>query len=113
MSKSFDELLQFKCACRLAILADLLGGKMELVLSLLVVQGLLFVPATVLTYLSKSVSSNRKFAQILFSFLVPILGPFITIMMHLQDRHKPGQPSSRYMGQSIDEMPMPMRFWLP
>ena len=58
-------------------------------------------------FIFKSVVHDRvqKRLQVIFSVVLPILGPTIVIIVHYSDTIKTEKPSDRYMGQTIDESP--------
>lgn len=76
---------------------------METLYAILIVHACLFAVALVFILMSSIPSRGQKMAQTLFSFVLPILGPCVTLIVHVSDRMKPGVPSDRYMGQAIDE----------
>lgn len=77
----------------------------------LAIDMLLFLIALVLILRSPLVENGRKILQVLFSLLIPYVGPILTIIVHLSDRTKPGIVSDRYFGQSIDETPWDVKLY--
>lgn len=84
---------------------------MEQIQVAVLVHLILFGIATVLVVRSKLVEKRRKWYQILFSLLLPFVGPLITILIHTADTAKPGLISDRYYGQSIDEAPLDVKLY--
>lgn len=67
--------------------------------------------AGIFIYRSPLVDNERKWLQLLFSVLLPYIGPIFTIIVHLSDITKPGFVSKRYYGQSIDEAPWDVKLY--
>ncbi len=78
---------------------------MEIAKSVMLLHVILLIVATVFILRDRYSSSKQKKLQILFSFVLVIIGPAIAITVHWSDVMKPEKPSDRYMGQSIDESP--------
>jgi hypothetical protein len=66
---------------------------------------ILVTVAAVFIYLSKTSGRAKKVLQLIFSILIPIAGPVITVAIHISDHLTPLRPDGRQMGQSIDESP--------
>lgn len=84
---------------------------MELLLTCLDIHlGLLFI-SLIFIHRARTADRSQRIAQAIFSFVLPILGPLITIAVHFSDLLKAEKPPDRYMGQTIDESPY--RFYWP
>jgi hypothetical protein len=78
---------------------------MELFLELLGFHLFFLAVAIFFIYKYEFADKNQKKLQVIFSAVLPILGPVITIAIYWSDVIKPQKPTDRYIGQSIDECP--------
>jgi hypothetical protein len=89
-------------------LALLFGGDlgkflvMELFISLEVIHFILAAAAIVFILRSKIYTGRQKAVQVLFALLVPLVGPFATLLVHWGDRQKTKVSSTKF-GESIDD----------
>jgi hypothetical protein len=77
----------------------------DLALILISVDAILLAIISILLFFSKAIPRDKKIYQLVFSIIIPILGPLMVFLVYLSDRIRSQKPSDRYMGQSIDENP--------
>ena len=79
---------------------------MEILIDLLLVHFVLYIFSIIFILRSSTNDRSQKILQTVFSFVLVLAGPLITLAVHLSDLIKSEAPSDRYIGQSIDESPI-------
>ncbi len=79
---------------------------MNVFLAILILHIILFTASLVFIWKQKIFLNWDKIKQTIFSALLPIGGPIVTLAILAGDELQPAKPTDRYMGQSIDESMM-------